>query len=65
MATSKPSTRLPDKEKYDPEHEARGDTITGTLPAELEATTPPEPGDFGPTASAPSPYRNPASIGLN
>jgi hypothetical protein len=55
----------PDREKYDPEHESSGDTITGMTPSELEQATPPEPGDYGPTASAPSPYRTPTSIGLN
>jgi hypothetical protein len=54
-----------DKEHLDPESEASGDTITGLTPPDLEATTPPEPGDFTPTAPAPSPYRTPASIGLN
>jgi hypothetical protein len=54
-----------DREKYDPDGVARAETITGVTPPELEKATPPEPGDFGPTAPAPSPYRNPASIGLN
>jgi hypothetical protein len=55
----------PETEKHNPEHRASGDTITGTLPAELEKSTPPETGEFSSTAPAPSPFRTPASIGLN
>jgi hypothetical protein len=66
----------PDKEKYAPtptaqncavetEGEVRAETITGVTPPDLEETTPPQGGDYTSTAPAPSPYRNPASIGLN
>jgi hypothetical protein len=53
----------PETEKHNPEH--RTESLIGIKQSpELEAD-PPEPGDYSSTAPAPSPYRNPASIGLN
>jgi hypothetical protein len=55
----------PETEKYDPDGEARSESITGLTPPDLEETVPPEPGAFTPTAAPESPYRNPAAIGGN
>jgi hypothetical protein len=52
-----------DTEKHNPEH--RNEAATGVLPTELEEGAPPEAGQYAPTTPPESPYRTPASIGLN
>jgi hypothetical protein len=52
-----------DTGKHDPEH--RNEAATGSMPRELDKGAPPQSGDYLSTTPPSSPYRSPASIGLN
>jgi hypothetical protein len=54
-----------DAEHLDPEGEARSEALSGDMPKELERGAPLPTGDYGPTVSPPSKYRDPVAIGGN